>query len=233
MSIYLASFASELTKLSEANDKERKGYGKQIIATLPFAAAAAASDVPKGWVDKYVEQTIRRIPAGQRQSSLRRGLARGAGRLGAGVFTSPIFLSGVSDLRSDDPSRKKRGYAKVVGSGLAFSTLKGGIESGIEHAGSNPARILTKMKSVASARGAMGTVSALATASAIAGATRQHKGSSGESKKRGMWGQYGMPALVGAGTGALEAGLEAVLEHGRKVPKRLLAGQVGGRVVAG
>lgn len=234
MSVYLATFASELIKLSEAKEQKRESYGRQMLAAAPFAAASAVTDVPKGWVDEYVNKTIQGLPT---KGSWKTGIGRGAGRLGAGLVTSPVFLSGIKDLRSDDPERKKRGYAKVLGSGAVFSALKGGIEGGFKESGKGKAHALKKLKGIAGARGIVGLGSAAITAQAIASATKKPDGKKGEKKKKSLWGQYGMPAAVGALTGAGEGAFEDVYTKGLrgagKATRRSIAGAAGGRAVAG
>ena len=236
MSVYLASFASELVKLSEAKDKERNqgGYLRQVAAAAPFAAATAAADVPKGWVDKSVEQAIKRTPLAQRESPVRAAIGRGVGRLGAGLVTSPVFLSGIKDLRSDDEQVRARGYAKVVGAGAAFSGMKGGIEGGIVGSAKGREHALKKIKGIAGARGIIGLGSAALTARAIAGATKDKKQPGQAQQKKGLWGQYGMPTLVGGALGAGEGAFEEAYTKGlRNVTRRGLLGAAGGRAAAG
>jgi hypothetical protein len=234
VSVYLATFASELTKLSEAKEQKRESYGRQMLAAAPFAAASAVTDVPKGWVDKYVEQTIRQLPAAKRESAARAAIGRGVGRLSAGLLTSPVFLSGIKDLRSDDPERKKRGYAKVLGSGVVFSSVKGGIEGGIIGSAEGKAHAIKKIKNIAGARGILGLGGAILTSQAIATATKDKKKGKKEEKKS-LWGRYGMPAAVGAATGAGEGAFEHAFAHRKnlsKITRRGLAGSAAGRAAA-
>ncbi len=228
MNVRLTTFASELTKIA-AKKEERKSYLKQVGAAAPFAVASAISDVPKGMVDKYVEQAIVKAP--KASSSLSRGLGRGAGRLTAGLATSPVFLSGIKDLQSDSKKDKKRGMAKVVGSGLAYSALKGGIEAGIEHYKTNPAKIMQKVRSTASARGIIGATSAALTAAAVAKATKVPK-TKKKREKKGL-GQYAAPAISGAILGGGKGAFEKAFESGLKVKPRALLGASAGRAASG
>jgi hypothetical protein len=229
MSVPLAAFASELVKLSEAKDKERKsGYGRKMLAALPFAAATGATDVPKGWVDKYVEQTIRGVKDAK-ETPLRAAYARGAGRFGAGLVTSPVFLSGLKDLRSEDKDTRRRGYAKVVGAGTAFSAMKGGIEGGVLGSAGGRAHALKKIKGIAGARGIVGLGGGVLTARAAASAM----GKKSEKGKKDSWKKYVVPAAAGAAIGAGEGAFEEAWTKGLKgVTRRGLAAGAGGRAAA-
>tara|TARA_R110002126_G_scaffold52672_5_gene142977 strand:- start:7 stop:1710 length:1704 start_codon:yes stop_codon:yes gene_type:complete len=230
MSTRLVSFASELTKLSEEKDKERKGYGHRMIAAAPFAVASAAADVPKGWVDSSVEQRLRGVSKAQRASSLRKGLARGTGRLGAGLATSPIFLSGIQDLRSGDPERKKKGYAKIVSSGMAFGASKGAIEAAITSGGRDVGAIARKVKKLGTSRGIVGMGAAALTAASVAKATRKPK--KGE-KPKSTWSSYGAPAMTGAAIGAGKGAFDELIDKGSKATLRGVKASAGGRAAAG
>lgn len=233
MDIRLATFASELTKIAAKKEK-KDNYLKQVASAAPFAVASAISDVPKGMVDKYVEQAIVKAPG--TSSSLRRGLGRGAGRLTAGLATSPVFLSGIKDLQSDSEKDKKRGMAKVVGSGLAYSALKGGIESGIENYKTDPSKIWKKVRATAGARGIVGAASAALTAAAVAKATKAPKVSqakkSKKPKKQGV-GQYVAPAISGGIIGAGKGAFESVYAKGLRVKPKALLGATAGRAASG
>lgn len=225
MDIRLTAFASELTKLAEAGETKRKSYLSQMAAAAPFAAASAVADVPKGWVDESVNRAVRGTPG---KGAWKTGLGRGAGRLGAGLVTSPMFLSGVRDLRSDDAKERRKGYAKVLASGVTFSALKGGIEAGFKESGQGRAHVFKSIKNLAKARGIVGLGSAALTAKTIASATKQPKDG-----KKSLWRQYGMPAVVGAASGAGEGALEEALELGRKATRRGIAARAAGRAAAG
>ena len=248
MTVCLISFASELVKMGEAKDKERKGYGRQFLAAAPFAAVSAATDVPKGWLDSTVEQKLRGVAKENKKSSLRTGLARGTGKLSAGLITSPVFLSGIKDLRSDDPKKKREGYAKVVGSGLVFGSTKGAIESALD---TPEARAEVKAKAkkalskttvgrtrrLAASRGIVGMGAAALTAATIAKATKKPEPKSdkadGPKKGKSLWGSYGMPAVVGAGIGAGKGAFDEVVAKGSKATARGIGARAGGRAAAG
>lgn len=228
MSVHLAAFASEMTKISESDDK-KSSYARQIAAAAPYAALTALADVPKGYVDKYIEQTVKQLPKAQQESAGRAALGRGAGRLAGGLATAPVFLSGVRDLRSDDKERRKRGYAKVIGSGIVFSALKGGVEGGILGAGKGKEVALKKIKGIAGARGIVGLGAGALTAKNVASATSEK----GPGKKKSLLKQYALPVAIGGAVGAGEGAFEEAYTKGLKnVTRRGLLGAAAGRGTA-
>jgi hypothetical protein len=228
MDVRLAAFASELTKVAAKRERKRQGYASQVAAAAPFAAATSLGDVPRGWVDKYVDNSVRGIAKAKRESPWGRAIGRGAGRFGASLITSPVFLSGIRDLQSGEKERKKRGYAKVIGSGIAYSALKGGGEAAIENWKKNPAAILKKVKAVAGARSIVGAGAAALTAGAVAKATSKPK-----KGKKSFFDSYIVPAAVGGLTGAAKGGFEEAWELGQKATMRGIAAKASGRMAAG
>lgn len=236
MDVRLATFASELTKISEDSKKKKQSYGQQLASAVPFAVATSVADVPKGWVDKYVDQTLRKTPKAKRTSGVGRGVGRGLGRLAPSIVTAPVFLSGIKDLKSDDKDTQRRGYAKVLGSGLAYGAIKGGVETGTEEAlskglkGVNWSKLLGKVRRTAGARGIVTTGAGALTAAAVAKGQKKSEKSKG---KESLTKQYGMPAAVGALSGAAKGGFEEAWELGRKASKRGMLARAGGRAAAG
>jgi hypothetical protein len=236
MDVRLAALASELTKIA-AERERKKGYASRVAAAAPFALASAATDVPKGWLDKSVEQAVRGIPKAKRTSPAWTGVGRGLGRLGPGMATAPVFLSGVKDLQSKDKKERKKGYAKVVGSGLVYGALKGGVESGVEGAAGKltKPKLLKRVKSVGGTRALMGAGAGALTAKAIAKAAKTGgpRGEIRPKKKRSFKDQYLKPALAGAAIGGTKGAFEEAVELGRKASARGIAAKASGRAAAG
>jgi len=247
MDVRLATCASELTKIAAEQERKRLGYGSAMALALPYTAATAAADVPKGYVDKVVEKLIRGAARSKGESSALQAVGRGAGRLGAGLLTAPVFLSGIKDLKSDDPSRKRRGAAKVVGSGLVFSALKGGGEAAIANLKKDPGQIWKAIKGTAGARSIVGAGAALLTAVTVAKATKDSnkRKSDGQSIVGKIFKQVVVPGVVGTAAGAGKGAFEEAWTHtnvlkplwkGKKVSLpsfRGIAAKSGGRAVAG
>ena len=102
------SFAAEMTKLAEEDSKKKQSYPAAMVAMAPFALAKGVADVPKGALDKNIEQLITGTPKKKRQSGLRRGLGRGVGSIGGGLVTTPLFFSGIKDIKESKDKEQKR-----------------------------------------------------------------------------------------------------------------------------
>lgn len=232
MEVLTRALSLELIKIAGQKTK-RPGYHHAMLAAAPAALAQSAADIPKGWTDKAVDQAIRHGKI--KEPAISRGLARAGARLPAALATTPVFLSGIKDVRDARTKKQRnRGFAKIVGSGAAYSTLKGWTEPHIE------ARLLgTKAAKgvagrTAAIRGVLGLGAAAGIAGSVAGLHRKHRG-----KKTSPLKRYGAPALAGAGIGALKGGLEEAVMPGvmkrLKTPKfiRGVGAKAGGRAAAG
>lgn len=229
MSIRFDSFLDELTKIGRASSEKdrKKGYGAAVVATAPAAIAQAASDYPKGWVDKKVETAVGQgWKKARKVNAWKTGAGRAAGRLGAGVATAPVFFSGIKDVREGE---KKRGYAKIVGSSGAFSLGKGGIEAAVEGGKNlNRAQLMNRIRRVAGTRGLLGTASGVATAIGVARSQKGDKKDQGSFKNRVL-----KPAAIGTGIGAMKGAIEDVAVRGSKATRRSVAAGASGRAAAG
>jgi hypothetical protein len=212
MDVRLASYASELTKIAVERERERRGYLSAMAKAVPYASVTALADVPKGFLDKSVEKLIRGKAKSKGESALLTAVGRGSARLGAGLLTAPVFLSGIKDLRSDDRREKARGAAKVVGSGLVYSAMKGGGEAAVGNLMKDPKEIWKAIKGTAGARSIVGAGAALLTAYTVASATKDSKKRKGEGQsivgkiiRQGI-----IPATVGLATGAGKGAFEEV-----------------------
>lgn len=241
MDTRLATFASELTKIAAQQQQEqqrrpgliRAGLGVAATA-VPYQAAMSVAGVPKGVLDRAVEQTIR----GTKDKSLLRvigesgwkGISRGASTFPAGLITAPVFISGMQDLRSRDPDRQQKGYAKVISSGAAFSAMKGGGEAFIDSFGRRDvAKALGNVKGTALARAVTGGLAATLTAGAVAKATATDR----PKERKSLMARYGIPTLVGAAAGGAKGAFEEAVLSGQKATTRGIAAKASGRAAAG
>ena len=227
MDVRSTAFALALVK--EAKEKKRS-YPGAMLALAPAAAASAAADFPRGWVDEAVKRRIAGTPPGA-PKSWKRGAGRATGRLGAALVTTPMFFDGIKDIKeAKTKEQRNRGLAKIIGSGAVFSATKGGIEEGIA---GGLKKGFKKALDVGKIRGLIGAGAAAATAASIA---KSMKGSSKQS--RSAKNRFIMPAVAGAGIGALKGGAEyAWVERSGllkklKTPKKIL-GSVAGRAASG
>ena len=230
MSEMLKAFSFGLMKVaSDDKKKKRPSYPSQVLALAPAAALSSAFDYPKGYLDKKIESKITKIPASAGKS----GLGRATGRFGASLITTPMFISGIKDLKNAKNERERNiGLAKVVGSGATYSAIKGGIEAAIT--GGDKKKILKKVKDVATVRGGIGTLAAASTGLAIA--NNMKKNSKKESPS--LTDKYIKPSIAGAAVGGLKGGAEVAYLN-RKQLKRLVKnprgylGPMAGRATAG
>jgi hypothetical protein len=242
----LPSFAAELTKIAASESKRRRsGYAAAVGAAAPFAAVQAATDYPRGWVDKAVEnrvlgkQNVAKL--GPKVAPWSVGLGRAAGRLGPGLLTTPIFLSGIKDLsNAQSDADRKKGYAKILGSGVAFSGGKGAIEGGVQRLGGlSSKQALQKVKNLASSRMITGSLAGALTARSVANSVRDDRKGK---KNKGLL----IPAVTGAAVGAGKGGFDKAYgivnpKFRRQLPKaerlvgtkRAIPAAMAGRAAAG
>tara|TARA_Y100001973_G_scaffold91992_1_gene141239 strand:+ start:1703 stop:3529 length:1827 start_codon:yes stop_codon:yes gene_type:complete len=223
------STAFALALVKEAKEKKRS-YPGAMLALAPAAAASAAADFPRGWVDEAVKRRIAGTPPGA-PKSWKRGAGRATGRLGAALVTTPMFFDGIKDLKeSKTKEQRNRGLAKIIGSGAVFSATKGGIEESIA---GGLKKGFKKALDVGKVRGLIGAGAAAATAASVA---KSMKGSDKQSKSAKN--RFIIPAAAGAGIGALKGGAEyAWVERSGllkklKTPKKIL-GSAAGRAASG
>tara|TARA_Y100000034_G_scaffold102001_1_gene126647 strand:- start:567 stop:2408 length:1842 start_codon:yes stop_codon:yes gene_type:complete len=215
------AFSYEICKI--AKERSRKSYGAQMLAAAPVAAATAASDFPKGWVDRKVETAVARgIKPALREKAWKVGVGRAAGRLGGGLVTTPLFFSGIKDLKE---GRKWEGTAKVLAAGGGYSAIKGGIEAVVKNRGKKMTKkkVLNLAGKIGGTRGVIGLGSAALTAASIAKAQKKSKSKSWKDRVL-------VPAVIGAGIGAPKGAIENVVETGVKKTVKGLRGP--GRIKA-
>lgn len=219
-------FSVELSKIAEAGAKEkRKGYAAALAATAPVAVAQAASEGPKGWIDKKVENATARklgVQAKDKVKPWRTAVGRSAGRLTGGVATAPVFFSGIDDVRKGE---KKKGYAKIVGSSGVYSGVKGATEAVAE--GGGKAAVRKKLSGMVRARGALGIAGGVATAGAVAGSGKNTK------EKDSVKNRVLKPAAAGTAIGAVKGGLEDVAIRGKGATRKTVAAKATGRAASG
>lgn len=230
----------ELVKIAADDASKKPSYLQAMAATAPIAATQAAADIPEGWAEKKVETHLKQhynVPIlPEEASNLRRGMARGAGRLSAALITTPLFLRGMGDVKDGkDAHQKLKGYGEVVGAGVGFAGLKGVIEAGIENSGTGrgPEEVWNKVKSLAGARMAIGAGSGvLAATTAAALSKRQDKDPNSRVER------FVIPGVTGAALGVAKGGVEHAFEHGQAGfanPEHLnvLKSRVGGKAAGG
>jgi len=225
MDLERLAFSYELCKIAQEKSKKRN-YGAQMLAAAPVAVATSAADFPKGWVDKKVEVAVSKgLKPAVKAKAWKSGFGRASGRLGASVLTTPLFYSGIKDLKE---GRQREGTAKVLAAGGAYSGIKGGLEAGIKNRGRGltSTQIKDLAKKIGGTRGIIGLGSAAITARSIAKA--QKKG-----KKLSWKDRVAVPALIGAGIGAPKGAIEKVVEDGAKKTLKSLKGPNAGKALRG
>lgn len=233
-----------LVKIAADDASKKPSYLQAMAASAPIAATQAVADVPEGWTEKKVETHLKQhynvpIPL-EEASNLKRGMARGAGRLSAALITTPLFLKGMSDVKDGKNTHQRlKGYGEVVGAGVGFAGLKGAIEAGIENAGTEkgPGEVWNKVKSLAGARMAIGAGSGVvAAATSAALSKRQDKDPNSKVER------FVIPGVMGAAMGAAKGGVEHAFEHGEagfsnpehlNVLKSRMGGKAAGGLMAG
>lgn len=230
--------SNELIKIAaEQSDQQRPSYLRAVGAALPVVGMQAAADIPEGWTERAVENSVLRsnnVPMAAEPSSVRAALSRGGARVAAGLVTTPVFLSGMRDIKEGKTREQKaEGYAKVVGAGLGFSALKGTAEATLTHAGSGQGsqEVLNKIKALAGARTLIGAGSAAVTAATASELLKN------QDENPGAVHRFVLPAAVGAALGAGKGAVEHAFEHGTQVPEgeplARMKGRMAGKAAAG
>lgn len=208
-----------------------------MAVLAPAAAIQAGFDVPRGMIDKSIESRVAGIPKKKRKSSLRTGIGRGAGRLSAALVTTPMFLSGIKQLKNAKTKKdQNEGLIKVVGSGAVYSGIKGGVEGGITEGFNRKA--LSKIKDLATIRGGLGMGAAALTGLGIASLKKQESKLKKKGIKKSKSSKMLDAAATGLGIGALKGGIEGLYLNRKnikpylKTPRKLV-GVMAGRGVAG
>jgi hypothetical protein len=245
--VLLTTFSSELIKTAAEEGSRRDTYFRQIATAAPFAVATAAADFPKGYVDSTVEKVIRgdvkqiSLPKGEELAKARvkpglpidqktglpyesppwrRATGRSVGRLGAGLLTSPVFLSGLKDLKDGEtPQERQRGVAKVLASGFVFTGIKGGAEAGIEWAGILPSpELRAKILNTVGPRSMVGLGTAAFTAATAAKSLKKPKGKEGKepTKLKQFTQRWLLPAGVGLAGGLFKGTFDELWAGGAR-----------------
>ena len=200
--------------MSDANDSQ-PSYGKMMLLAAPaFAAKSVVGDLPKASLENAVEN---KALGGSKSFAhyLAQGVkGKGTGRMlgGAiGIATAPLYLKGISLLQSKNKEDRTKGYELVAAGTAAFAGSKGFLENFLSAKlrGENPLAAAGKGLFLGTVRSGYKIPLALATAAGIA-AGRNHKSKNGQSS--GAM-RYAMPAVAGAGAGALSRVIESASEH--------------------
>lgn len=189
-------------------------YWKQTLVAAPvFGAKALIGDLPKGAVEHAVERKVEGSPHPWGKL-LREGVVgRGGGRAigGAlGILTAPMYIQGLRMAASKDTSERNKGIGLLGLSSTILATQKGAFE-GYRH---SRVEGLSHLESAAKGLG-LGLVrsgyklpAALAVGMGVA-AGRHHS----EEHKSSPVTKFVMPAVTGAGVGALGRGVEHLSAH--------------------
>lgn len=240
MSKIESEFSYALTKIAKDSSKS---YLSQMAIFAPAAAIQAVAEVPKGIIDKGIQNKVvkgtfntakskvKDISSGP--SPLRVGMGRGAGRLGAALVSTPLFVGGIKQLAgAKTPKQKKEGFTKIVAAGGVYAGLKGLGEGAISYGSPfkrnklgkltpGAKKSLSKIKGLVSTRGAIGIGSAALTAYGIANNLKNSKG------KKGFYNDIVAPAMLGAGIGFAKGGIETAIVDKTLKGRKLLGGGLG------
>lgn len=203
--------------------EDRPSYPSRVWHTLPKAVFKAATDVPIGAVETKVSAAVMGKPETWAAAS-KKSLGSSTGHILA-ASTAPLFFDGLQESQSDDPSTRRMGVTKVVGSGVISNALKG-VTEGVSH--KLPVAEAVAMRAVSGIPGILG---ALATA-------KEGKKDSSRSSK------YLKGAAIGGLAGAVKGGVQgAYLSRGllgvdnalfrRSVSARGLGQAAGGALSGG
>jgi hypothetical protein len=240
-------FSAALVKeAAEKTDRKRPSYREAMIAATPFSAVQAAVDFPRGALDKAVQRKVlhsskltRALGKPPRingkkpktwKAVVRTGSGRAAGRLVGGIPTAPVFLSGLKDLKEGKTKeQKRRGWAKILGSGAAYSGIKGFTEGKIDPSGKPGGR---RAQALMLSRAAIGLGASGLTAHQV---SKRLKTPKKKKKSSGFKRDVGL-GLAGAGIGAgkgIGDLLSEVKFGDKKLTRRTLASSAAGRAAAG
>jgi hypothetical protein len=150
-----------------------------------------------------------------------------------GYATMPLFLSGLRDLKSDNPDERKRGLLKILATSSTYGAGKGALETyGAFRRGALDRKALGRaVRSVAGVRATGGVIQTLLLARAIA--RGQQKGKDSPLRAAALGGMYGF--LRGAAESPLEhVGYRKALQAAnRKYTMKRLAARGLGRGASG
>ena len=222
------SFGRELVKLAAMATKQkrkRRSPAAYAAAVAPLAAAQSIGEIPKGVLEKSIDQAVqgKRLTA---KSVFRLGGAKAGGRFGAALATTPLFVSGIKDIRDAKSKRERRkGMGKVLASGVGYGAIKGGLETALDK-GLNKST-LKAIRGAVGARSVLGATGGVLVAREIAKSMRPAK----KGRKKSI-GERARPYAMGGALSAAEGGLERTLASGLKT-KKLRRAAVAGAVSRG
>jgi hypothetical protein len=187
---------------------KEKNYMQQVGAVAPiFVLKSLIGDMPKGAVEKAVEQKVlgkQSLGKGFTQGLKGRGFGRALGGGTMGILTAPVFLKGVQLAGSKKKSDRMKGIGLIAGSAGVYQGYKGLTEGFFEGKAKGRAAGLAKAKNLMLTRAAYKVPLAVAFGMSVAAGRKK-------SKKGGEKSKYLIPALAGAGIGALSRGGEAAV----------------------
>jgi len=229
--------------MSERKDKWKRRLRAAGITAGAVGTKALISDFPKGVIDDVVEKGVRNKFKGQpfkqginKARVVKAVKGRGAGRAAggiAGMVTFPVFASGIKDMQGDTSKDKAKGMGKILGSGVAFQGLKGGVELPIESLQKgvkmNKGALIQNLTKGFKSRAIPGLASSAITAAGIAKGIKTKREAKAKGEKPSTL--KVLPAAVAGGMlgGAYKGSHEALLRSrgpkGAKVPWKVLLKQ--------
>lgn len=232
-------YAMILAKVAAQAEKkeERPSYLKSVVAGLPVLGAQAVSDIPEGIIERSVENSVL---AGKPRLGVDLGLLRFGSRLGAGAFTTPIFVSGMKDIsEAKNKQDERRGMAKLIAAGGAYAGFRGAIEGAFDPKVKH-LPFKQKVGRIAGTRAALGIGGAVLTGLTVGRSLRaQKEGEKPRGPKPGVFAKYIQPAAIGAGLAGGKGALIETMTHGRNAwttpqgRRGVLAKSLGGAAAGG
>jgi superfamily II DNA or RNA helicase len=221
--------------------QKKPNYWKTVAALAPMSVAKGIIDVPEGMLDKYVEHgvTTGAFKGLPQRELWKRGLGRGLSHMPIAALTAPMFMSGMSDLKSQDSEQRRKGYAKLMASGGILGGGKALTEGVVESVkGRSLSGMGTALKGAAGrmglARMGLGIGGSLLIARGVV------KGDKERDKNQKGLTKYVAPTLAGAVAGAGKGGIEGAMRYGLKPSlsslsgfRKGILGPAAGRAAAG
>ena len=196
------------------SDRQHPSVLQAYKAALPATAVMTLANFPKGYVDETAAKRVaKKLKLHLASSSTGRGMGRAVGT-SAGLVTMPLFLSGIRDIKSGDPSRKRVGTAKLIVASGGYGAGKGGYEAYKAFKGGMKGQALNKLvKRVAGTRAVMSAGQGVLTARAIASGHK--KGKDSPLRAAAIGGGLGLLKGMAEAPTELKGGYRSVLDKGR------------------
>lgn len=200
-------------------DNAEMPYLPAVAALAPAFTLKALANLPATSVEYAVERKAYGDKAGFGRLLHNSLKGRAGGKLLGGVLgvaTAPLYMRGIRQLSSEDPSEHRSGYANLAAAGATYAGLKGFTEDALEHRSQGLNKALTEGGRMAASKALFALPAALVLGHSVAVSRRKDNESGGSSK-------FVTPVVTGAALGA-------VLNSGERAVKDLLAGNIKGAI---